>query len=119
MVRDRDLCGPTGGVYRIPVTLFDKKFYYIGQTCRTIDERINEHIKSISSKYGNTTLKLFLLENPDAVPHWKDTKILAAPSNHNELLTREALEILLLHNSLNGKFGSELSGIWRPLLEVE
>ena len=80
-------------------------------------ERIHEHKQSITSRYHNTALKAFIIKNPEATPEWDKAQIIAAPSDHLELLIREALEIEEQTNNVNGKSGYEIANIWQPTLE--
>ena len=116
ILSDRDLVPPSGGVYSIPIQLPSKRVFYIGQTFRTIKSRISEHKSSLSSNYGNTALKAFLLKSPSAIPLWNEVKTLSSPVNYEELMWRETIEIETEKDNVNTKNGRQLAQVWQPIL---
>ena len=106
-----------GGVYSIPFTAPDgSRTYYIGQTFRSISTRIKEHESSNENIYCNTAVKTFLKNNPSAIAHWKEIKIIASPPTQAQLLCRESIAINMTDSVINAKDGKNLNRIWLPYL---
>ena len=117
IVSDRD-ANKVGGVYYIPVKFDNETLCYIGKTKRNLKKRIKEHIDSLSSIYGNSALKEFLLNNRNAVPLWENAKILISPPNLVQLDVHEKVQIWRHGDKcINQQHSRDLATLWRPILE--
>lgn len=113
------------GVYEIPVSIInedcqEKIYKYIGRTKRKIEKRVKEHINSLRSEYLHTSLTDFLTTNKQAVPLWKEVKILNSPKTEIELDIMENVKIWKEgENCINTKIDGNKAAIWRDLFSLQ
>ena len=111
---DRDYTPFVGGVYCIPISLNNVIYKYIGQTTRSLDIRLKEHKKSLSTLYNNTSLKEFIHSHSTCIPQWEQSFIISAPHSKNLLIWQEAFHILSNNNTINSDPGRKIAKIWQP-----
>jgi hypothetical protein len=91
---------------------------YIGQTGRSIANRIKEHSRHI--RLGHPE-KLAVAEHRLTQNHLiriQHTQILSTKSGYMDLLIRDAIELELHPNNINREEGLILSGSWKPLFRL-
>ena len=114
LVRVKDRVPPlmSSGVYEIPCSCGHS---YIGETGRTVDERLREHIRHY--KYNNTN------KSAIALHAWKtghailfdDTRLLAREDRWGTRRVKEAVEIIKHPHNLNADQGIRLHDAWKHL----
>lgn len=111
----KDLVDPKNmkGVY---VILCSCGTLYIGETGRSINQRIREHVADI--KHG-TTFSSALAEHADKSKNHiciEEAQVVAKVSHFHHFKLREALEIEKRPNNLNRVDSCNISRSWVPLL---
>lgn len=104
----------TPGVYKIDCSCGSS---YIGQTKRTIAERVKEHIAAVKNRQVNkSAIAEHLLES--GPNHWIELhapKILSTERHYYSRLVREAVEIKKYPN-FNREDGLKLAAAWNPVI---
>ena len=111
-------------VYQIPCT--QCKISYVGQTKKTVKQRMGEHERKCRQKANLQTLAAEKQENGLAMHHvetghefdFQNVKILAEEKGLWRRLIREGIEIRRNVNLANLKKGYEISKIWNPFLNI-
>lgn len=103
----------TPGVYKINCSCGSS---YVGQTKRTIAERVKEHIAAVKNRQINkSAISEHLLESGSN--HWielHDPKVLSTDRHYYPRIVREAIEIKK-HVNFNREDGHKLSTSWNPV----
>ncbi|CAH0700370.1 unnamed protein product [Spodoptera exigua] len=106
---------PSPGVYKINCSCGSS---YIGQTKRTIAERLKEHIAAVKNRQSNkSAIAEHLLQAGSN--HWVEfhrPQILSTDRHYHTRLVREAVEIKKCPNNFNREDGFKLSSTWNPVL---
>lgn len=104
----------TPGVYKIDCSCGSS---YIGQTKRTIHERVKEHIAAVKNRQSNkSAIAEHLLER--GTNHWIEfyrTQVLSTDRHFYSRVVREAIEIKKHPNNFNREDGHNLSSAWNPV----
>lgn len=105
----------TPGVYKIDCSCGSS---YIGQTKRTIAERVKEHIAAVKNcdTHKSAIAEHLLESGPN---HWielHDPKILSTERHYYSRIVREAVEIKKYKN-FNREDGFKLSTSWNPVIK--
>ncbi|XP_045449970.1 uncharacterized protein LOC123658651 [Melitaea cinxia] len=106
----------TPGVYRINCSCGSS---YIGQTKRTIAERVKEHIAAVKNRQTNKSAIAEHILQP-GINHWIEfhrTEILSTDRHFYSRLVREAIEIKK-HKTFNREDGFKLSPTWNPVIKI-
>ena len=104
----------TAGIYQISCECGK---VYIGQTGRTIEERLKEHQRYLQYQY---TYKSAVVEHSIKEKHkimFEHVSVLYKGGNVQDRLLKEAIEIRLNDNSFNRDSGFSLSGCWSPIIQ--
>jgi hypothetical protein len=102
------------GVYKVECSCGSS---YIGQTKRTIAERVKEHIAAVKNRQveKSAIAEHLLLSGPN---HWIELhapKILSTERHYYPRIVREAVEIKK-HKNFNRESGFKLSSVWNPVI---
>jgi hypothetical protein len=92
---------------------------YIGQTERTIENRIKEHQRNTRLLQ---TEKSALAEHSLQQDHkiwFQNTKILSKTWGYMKRLIMEAIQVEIHPNNLNREDGLRLSTTWKPILKLK
>lgn len=104
----------TPGVYKVDCSCGSS---YIGQTKRTIAERVKEHIAAVKNRQTNkSAIAEHLLDS--GPNHWielHEPKILSTVGYYYQRMVREAIEIKK-HRNFNREDGFKLSSTWNPVI---
>ena len=104
----------TPGVYKIDCSCGSS---YIGQTKRTIAERVKEHIAAVKNQQtSKSAVAEHLLDT--GINHWMELhnpRILSTDRHYHTRLIREAIEIKKYKN-FNRENGFQLSSTWNPVI---
>jgi len=104
------------GIYKIP-SLYCP-LGYIGQTRRTVEERLHEHERCIRLEYPDkSAVAQHCIETGHRID-FSATSILAKSSGYWDQVIGEALAIRLDTNLLNRDTGHQLSTAWRPAIAL-
>lgn len=118
LVRVKDQLPPlqTAGVYAVPCSCGRN---YIGETGRTVEERLREHIRHF--KHGNVQCSA-VAQHAWETGHdfrFEDTKVLAKEDRWWPRRIKEAMEIARHSQNINGDAGLRLHGAWRSLIKLD
>ena len=113
--KDKVPAGNQCGVYRVNCTCGRA---YIGQTCRPIKVRLQEHQRATR----NQQLRLSAIaehtwSGPNHNPDYDNAKVIANEKRYFPRIIREAIEIMKTPNNLNREDGYQLSNTWRRVLK--
>ena len=103
------------GVYRIDCSCGSS---YIGQTKRTIAERVKEHITAVKNRQINKSAIAEHIVDTET-NHWielHEPKILSTDRHYYPRIVREAIEIKK-HKNFNREEGYKLSSAWNPVID--
>ena len=106
----------TPGVYEIPCSC---GMVYIGQTGRSVRERLNEHIRNTNL---NQTEKSAIAQHSYEAGHgvlFTNTKILHKENKKRQCLIKEAIEISKNNNNFNRDDSLKLNHIWTLALRQD
>ncbi|XP_045455276.1 uncharacterized protein LOC123664954 [Melitaea cinxia] len=105
----------TPGFYKINCSCGSS---YIGQTKRTIAEKVKEHIAAVKNRQTNKSAIAEHILQP-GINHWigfHRTEILST-DRHFSRVVREAIEIKK-HKTFNREDGFKLSPTWNPVIKI-
>lgn len=104
------------GVYKVQCSC---GMSYIGQTKRSVSERVKEHIAAVKNRHlHKSAIAEHLLSS--GVNHWiqlHDPKVLAVERHYYPRIIREAIEIKKNPNNFNREDGFKLSSAWTPVID--
>ncbi|KAJ4434821.1 hypothetical protein ANN_23392 [Periplaneta americana] len=104
----------TPGIYKIPCECGE---VYIGQTGRTIEDRIKEHKRSLRLYYPEkSAVAQHSIEKEHKIL-FDHTKVINKSSHYWDRTIKEAIEIKLEKNNFNRDSGLQLSQAWTPALD--
>ncbi|KAI5638489.1 reverse transcriptase (RNA-dependent DNA polymerase) domain-containing protein [Phthorimaea operculella] len=92
---------------------------YIGQTKRTVSERVKEHIAAVKNRqmHKSAIAEHLITSGPN---HWIELhapKILSVERHYYPRIVREAIEIKKNPNNFNREDGFKLSSAWSPVID--
>ncbi|KAI5634371.1 hypothetical protein NE865_12919 [Phthorimaea operculella] len=104
------------GVYKVQCSCGKS---YIGQTKRSISERVKEHIAAVKNRQ---THKSAIAEHllTSGANHWIELhapKVLSVERHYYSRVVREAIEIKKNPNNFNREDGFKLSTTWSPVID--
>ena len=103
----------TPGVYEIPC---ECGHVYIGQTGRTVRERISEHERDLRMQYfDKSAVAQHALENNHHIG-FDETRLIDRARNYWDHIRREAIEIKLQPNNFKRDSGLHISKAWSPAI---
>ncbi|KAJ4436587.1 hypothetical protein ANN_16620 [Periplaneta americana] len=104
----------TPGIYKIPCECGE---VYIGQTGRTIEDRIKEHKRNLRLYYPEkSAVAQHSIEKEHKIL-FDHTKVINKSSHYWDRTIKEAIEIKLEKNNFNRDSGLQLSQAWTPALD--
>ncbi|KAJ4431302.1 hypothetical protein ANN_19899 [Periplaneta americana] len=104
----------TPGIYKIPCECGE---VYIGQTGRTIEDRIKEHKRNLRLYYPEkSAMAQHSIEKEHKIL-FDHTKVINKSSHYWDRTIKEAIEIKLERNNFNRDSGLQLSQAWTPALD--
>jgi len=110
-----DLGLKTPGIYSIPCECGK---VYIGQTGRTIENRIKEHQRNTRLlQIDKSALAEHSLEQDHKIM-FQNTEVLSRKSGYMERLIMEAIQVELHPENLNRDDGLRLSTAWKPIIKL-
>ncbi|KAJ4443243.1 hypothetical protein ANN_04911 [Periplaneta americana] len=102
------------GIYKIPCECGE---VYIGQTGRTIEDRIKEHKRNLRLYYPEkSAVAQHSIEKEHKIL-FDHTKVINKSSHYWDRTIKEAIEIKLEKNNFNRDSGLQLSQAWTPALD--
>ena len=105
----------TPGVYEIPCECGQ---VYIGQTGRTVSERISEHDRDLRMQYfDKSAVAQHALENNHHIG-FDEARLIDRATNYWDCIRREAIEIKLQPNNFNRDSGLHISKAWDPSISA-
>ena len=105
----------TPGVYEIPC---ECEQVYIGQTGRTVSERISEHERELRMQYfDKSAVAQHALENNHHIG-FDETRLIDRTRNYWDRIRREAIEIKLQPNNFNRDSGLHITKGWTPAISA-
>lgn len=103
------------GVYRVPCSCGE---YYIGETCRSMKIRLQEHRRATKNKQHQlSAISEHAWSEPGHNILFEDAKILAKESKYFPRLIREAIEIVKTPANFNRDQGYHLHNAWKRILQ--
>ncbi|KAI5636520.1 hypothetical protein NE865_10765 [Phthorimaea operculella] len=104
------------GVYKVQCSCGKS---YIGQTKRSISERVKEHIAAVKNRQTHkSAIAEHLLSS--GANHWIELhapKVLSVERHYYSRVVREAIEIKKNPNNFNREDGFKLSTTWSPVID--
>ena len=89
---------------------------YIGQTGRTVSERISEHERDLRMQYfDKSAVTQHALENNHHIG-FDEARLIDRATNYWDRIRREAVEIKLQPNNFNKDSGLHISKAWDPAI---
>lgn len=108
-----DLGLQTVGVYKIPC---DCGKVYIGQTGRTVQERLIEHQRHLRYLYTDKSARAEHSTNEGHKILFEDTTLLHKGGSYGDRIVKEAIEIHINLDNINRDTGCPLSSTWGPII---
>ena len=105
----------TPGIYEIPCECGK---VYIGQTGRTVSERISEHERDLRMQYfDKSAVAQHALENNHHIV-FDEARLIDRATNYWDRIRREAIEIKLQPSNFNRDSGLHISKSWDPAIST-
>jgi hypothetical protein len=105
------------GIYSVPCSCGSK---YIGQTCRALKCRIQEHERAAKNRqFHLSAIAEHAWEGPEHTINFSEAKILHREKRYFPRLIREAVEITKTRKNFNRDDGYPLATTWKSLFQKQ